>query len=64
MKRGSPGAGKPHAGKYGESTPLRQRGGGGQNNLASALPSQNPGNFRGNDLKSGDISYDLVSQFC
>ena len=32
MKRGSPGAGKPHAGKYGESTPSRQRGGGGWNN--------------------------------
>ncbi|MBW1691184.1 MAG: hypothetical protein JRJ70_10630, partial [Deltaproteobacteria bacterium] len=27
---GSPGAGKPHAGKYGEWTPLRQRGGAGE----------------------------------
>ena len=30
---GSPGAGKPHAGKYGESTPSRQRGGGGWKTL-------------------------------
>jgi hypothetical protein len=29
ISRGSPGAGKPHAGKYGELTPLRQRGGDG-----------------------------------
>ena len=40
MKRGSPGAGKPHAGKYGESTPSRQRGGGGWTNPpTTALPS-------------------------
>jgi hypothetical protein len=28
--REPPGAGKPHAGKYGELTPLRQRGGAGE----------------------------------
>src|SRR6266481_7088269 len=36
--QGSPGARKRHAGKYGESTPSRQRGGGGGN--ASPLPTR------------------------
>ncbi len=39
---GSPGAGKPHAGKYRELPLLRQRGGGGQVlSLTSVLPTQN-----------------------
>ena len=44
MNRGSPGAGKPHAGKYRELPLLRQRGGGGQDiPLTSALPTQTLG---------------------
>ena len=40
MSRGSPGAGKPHAGKCRELTLPRQRGGGGWiNPPASALPT-------------------------
>jgi hypothetical protein len=39
--RGSPGARKGHAGKYGEWTPLRQRGGSGGN--ASPLPTMGRG---------------------
>ncbi len=37
IARGSPGDCKSHAGKYGELTPLRQRGGGGL--TASLLPA-------------------------
>ncbi len=47
MNRGSPGAGKPHAGKYRELPLLRQRGGGGQDiPLTSALPTQTLGIHR------------------
>ncbi len=41
MSRGSPGARNTHAGKYGELTPSRQRGGGGWKTPATALPAQN-----------------------
>ena len=53
MNRGSPGAGKPHAGKYRELPLLRQRGGGGQDiPLTSALPTQSV-----DRPPSGDGSY-------
>ncbi len=46
MSRGSPGARNTHAGKYGELTPSRQRGGGGWKTPATALPAQNPDEAR------------------
>ena len=57
MNWGSPGAGKPHAGKYRELTRSRQRGGGGQViPLTSALPTQTVG-FWVTPPPSGDGGY-------
>ena len=63
MKRGSPGVGKPHAGKYGELTPSRQRGGGGwMKPPASALPTQTLACTPVLKPKSGDFGYTVLRQ--
>jgi group II intron reverse transcriptase/maturase len=44
----------PHAGKYGELTPSRQRGGGGQQSLASPLPARGFIRLKGNCSRPGE----------
>ena len=48
-QRGSPGAGKPHAGKCGELTPPRQRGGDGGHNTIP-LPTGRVDSYRKLDI--------------